>query len=228
MYALFTMHDEKYEPLAQYTWDQNKVIYAKKHGYAYHKKPFTTPFEKIRYTKELMLEHPEYHWLWWTGCDSMITNMEVRIEDRIMNQYHFIVTTDVNGLNSDSFLIRNTLEGMSLIDDFLAQEQEAMQYWDTDQRGMTMALGLPYTASPEWGVPGQIELKSQYKDIVKIVAQKYMNSYNYSFFPQYVDQRDKTGVNGNWSFGDWLIHWPAFSIEQRIQCFLKYQSLVVR
>ncbi|NBO29141.1 MAG: hypothetical protein EBV10_07850 [Synechococcaceae bacterium WB6_1A_059] len=228
MYALFTMHDEKYEALAKYTWDQNKVIYANKHGYAYHKKPFTGAFDKIRFTKELMVLHPEYEWLWWTGCDSMITNMEIRIQDRIMNQYHFIISVDVNGLNSDSFLIRNTPEGMSLIDDFLSQESEAMKHWDEDQRGMTMALGLPYTASPEWPVPGPIELEGKYKNIVKIVAQKYMNSYNYSFYPQYLDQRDKSGVNGNWNFGDWLIHWPALSLDQRVQCFHAYQPAVLR
>jgi hypothetical protein len=228
MYALFTMHDEKYEALAKYTWDQNKVIYANKHGYAHHKRPFTGAFDKIRYTKELLETHPEYEWIWWTGCDSMITNMEIRIEDRVMNQYHFIISVDVNGVNSDSYLVRNTPEGRALFDDILTYEQEAMKHWDQDQRGICLALELPWTADPTWPPPGPIELSDKYKNIVKIVAQKYMNSYNYDFYRQYVDRRDKSGVNGSWSYGDWLIHWPALSLEQRIQCFTAYQQYVIR
>lgn len=228
MYALFTQHNEKYKPLADLTWEQNKVIYAKKHGYAYHHKPFTGAFDKIRFTKEILVENPNYKWIWWTGCDSMITNMEVRIEDRVLDQYHFLITVDVNGLNSDSYLVKNSPEGIALLDDILSKEEESMKFWDQDQRGICLALGLPYTADPSWPQPGPIDVIEKYKNIVKILPQKYMNSYNYSFYREHVDTRDKLGVNGEWSYGDWLIHWPALNLESRINCFMKYQPFVVR
>ena len=158
----------------------------------------------------------------------MITNMEVRMEDRVMNQYHFIVGADVNGINADSFLVQNTPEGRAIIDDMLSVEEECMKHWDTEQRAMAIVLGLPVTASPDWPEPGPIVLNEKYTGIAKVVAQKYMNAYNYSIYREYLDHRDKTGVNGNWSYGDWLIHWPALSIPQRIELFHAYMPLVVR
>ncbi len=235
MYALFTQHNDKYQDLADLTWEQNKVIYAKKHGYDYHAKTdeFKTGFDKMYMAKDLLENNSHYEWLWWTGTDSMITNMNVRIEDRIMNQYHLIVSTDVNGLNADSFLIRNSPEGRAIVDDVLSLEQECLPYWDTEQRAFCIVLGIPFggipvDGNPGWPPPGIINMNSKYADIVKIVPQKYLNSYNYQFYREHIDHRDKTGVDGNWSYGDWLIHWPALSKEHRIQCFNAYAPFVVR
>jgi hypothetical protein len=238
MYAIFTHHDAKYQPLADLTWDQNKLLYAQKHGYATHVKTdnFQTAgsnsimsgFEKIYMARDLLRDHPEYKWIWWVGTDTMITNMEVRMEDRVMNQYHFIVAVDANGINADSFLVQNTPEGRAIIDDILSHEEECMKYWDTEQRAMCLTLGVPVTADPSWPAPGPVVINEKYTGIAKIVAQKYMNAYNYSIYREHVDHRDKSGVNGNWTYGDWLIHWPALSIPQRIELFHAYMPLVVR
>lgn len=230
MYALFTQHNDKYARLAELTWDQNRVIYANKHGYAFHAKTdeWVNGFDKIHYCKKLMLDHPEYEWLWWTGTDTMVTNMNIRIEDRVMNQYHFIISVDANGVNADSWLIRNSKEGREFIDEVLSNETECLKHWDTEQRAFCYVLGVPVGADPSWPPPGPITMNSKWQDLTKIVAQKYMNSYNYQFYREHVDHRDKSGVDGNWSYGDWLIHWPALSLEQRIQCFNAYAPLVVR
>jgi hypothetical protein len=230
MYAIYNHYDSKFNALGDITWRQNKLIYANKHGYAAHL--FTednyTGFRKIHQAKELLTEHPEYEWLWWTGTDSLITNMNTRIEDRVMNQYHFIVATDVNGINADSFLIRNSPEGHALLDDLLSLEEECSKFWDAEQRGIAVMLGLPVTADPSWLPPGDVEVCDKYKGIVKIVPQRYMNAYNYSIYREYADHRDKTGVNGNWNYGDWLIHWPGTPLEMRLELARHYLPFVVR
>lgn len=227
---MFSQHDGKYAALGRLTWDQNKLIYAKKHGYATHLKTdaFKNGFDKMHMAKQILTDHPEYEWIWWTGCDSIITNMNIRIEDRIMNQYHFIVAVDVNGINADSILFRNSPEGREILDDILALEPECEKFWDTEQRAVCLALGVPIGADPSWPPPGPITMNSKYADIAKIMPQKYMNSFNYQFYREYTDQRDKSGVDGNWSYGDWLLHWPALSLEHRIQCFQHYCTYVIR
>jgi len=239
MYAIFTHHNAAYQELADMTWHQNKLIYAKKHGYATHvqtdnfvtangKVPMTG-FEKVYQAKVILEEHPEYEWIWWTGTDSLITNMNVRLEDRVLNQYHFIVSTDVNGINADSFLLRNSPEGRKFLDDWLAMEEECSTFWDTEQRAIALMLGLPVTADPSWAPPGPFEVCEQYQSIVKVVPQRYLNSYNYNVYGnEYPDQRDKSGVNGNWSFGDWLIHWPGTPMHMRLELAKFYIAHVMR
>jgi len=231
MHAVVSLNDTKYQPLSDITWNQNKLLYAQKHGYGAickidNMRPDTgIGYQKIYFVKEVMETHPEYEWIWWTGTDSMITNFAVRIEDRIDNDYHFMVTVDVNGINADSFLIRNTPEGMLILDGIIEFEEESLKHWDGEQRAMAWLLGLPVTAAP-WPISTHIPIKEEYQSIVKITPQRFMNSYNYQFY-HYTDHRDKFGVNGNWEQGDWLIHWPALSLEDRIKLTEHYKPYII-
>lgn len=239
MHVIVSHHDLKYQPLGDLTWEQNKKVYAERHGYAAHNrtenfvtgngKVGMTGFEKIYLIKELFETHPEYQWAWYTGADSMITNLNVRIEDRIFDNYHFIVATDVNGINSDSFLIKNSPEGMELLNDILSVEEECLKFWDVEQRAVAMTLGLPLTGQHLWPERGTVQVCEKWADHVKIVPQKYFNSYIYQMYGgQYPDQRDRLGVDGNWSYGDWLVHWPGTSLEMRLGLATQFLNLVVK
>lgn len=231
MHAIVSLNDEKYQPLSDITWNQNKLLYAQRHGYGAickidNMRPNTgIGYQKIYFVKDVMIEHPEYEWIWWTGTDSMVTNFAVRIEDRINNDYHFMITVDVNGINADSFLIRNTPEGMAIIDGIIALEEESIKHWDGEQRAIALLLGLPVTAAP-WPISTTIPMKEEYQSIVKVVPQRFMNSYNYQFY-HYHDHRDKLGINGNWEQGDWLIHWPAVNLEDRLKLTRLYEPYII-
>jgi hypothetical protein len=228
MYALITHHDEGYQRLADLTWNQNKLKYASRHGYAAHAKTnnwtsksssgIMTGFEKLYIAKEVLSEHPEYDWVWWTGTDTMITNFAVRIEDRIDNNYHFIICVDVNGINADSILIRNSPESLKFLDDVLTMEEECVKHWDHEQRAIALSLGFPVTASPDWVKSPLLQVSEKYQSVVKVMPQRFMNSFYYKLY-NYTDQRDTLGLDGNWHPGDWLIHWPATSIDVRIQLY---------
>lgn len=235
MYALISLHDEKYQPLGDLTWNDNKVVYAEKHGYATHLKTDNfigdikaIGFEKIHFAKQILEEHPEYEWIWWTGTDTMITNFSTRIEDRINNAYHFIVCVDINGINADSFLVRNTPEGRGFLDDILAIQDQAMQNWDTEQWAMSNLLGFPGTSLPGWPYGKDLVITNKYKDVVKLMPQRYMNSFNYMLYPQYKVTRDKLDFDGNWQLGDWLIHWPATPLDYRIQLANFYKEYIIQ
>lgn len=233
MYALVELHDEKYQPLADLTWESNKVPYAKRYGYHYFCKKdnlrenTAMGYQKIWYLKELMNDHPEIEWFWWTGTDTMIMNHSTRLEDRVNNAYHFIICVDTNGINADSFLIRNTEQGREFIDSVLAIETECSKEWDCEQRGIAFVLGLPYTAQYIGVHPDKFQITNKWKDLVKIFPQRYMNGYNYNFY-HHKDHRDAFGYDGNWNFGDWLIHWPAISLENRISLFHQYKGYIIK
>jgi hypothetical protein len=241
MYALISHHDDNYKSLGKITWEQNKLHYAKKHGYAVHCRTDNfvtasndksmTGFEKIYLAKKVLDNHPKYKWIWWTGTDSMVTNMNIRIEDRIFNDCHFIISTDVNGINADSWLIRNSDEGHEFLRDVLTFETQCLNFWDTEQRAIAFTLGLPETGEKAWAFQNRgdpIHICEKWKNKVRIVPQKYFNSYIYNFYgSQYPDQRDRLGVNGNWSYGDWLVHWPGTSLQMRLQVAVDFQQVIV-
>lgn len=237
-YALITHHDPGYQPLADITWHENKMEYARLHGYDTHAKTegwktilpngLMSGFEKIHLARDVLEAHPEYEWVWWTGTDSMITNFGTRIEDRVMSSHHFIVSLDVNGLNVDSFLVRNTLEGRGFLDEILARQEEGLKHWDGEQRIIDYLCGFPGTSEPNWPRGDAVRVCDQYKDVVKVMPQRYMNSFNYLLYPQYDPPHDKMNRDGNWVLGDWLIHWPAVTLEGRLQLANFYKEHIVK
>ena len=239
-YALITHHDPGYQRLADITWHVNKKEYCDLHGYdmiartenfvTKQANGLMTGFEKIHLAKHVLETHPEYKWIWWTGTDTMITNFSTRLEERCNDAYHFIVCVDINGINADSFLVRNSPEGKSFLDAILSLEQEYLaRYWDTEQRAIANLIGLPGTGDPGWPDPESFELTGPFKDIVKVYPQRFMNSFNYHLYgATYSHHNDKFGWDGNWQVGDWLIHWPAVNLDYRIELANFYNDYIIR
>jgi hypothetical protein len=228
MHAIMSFNNELYQPLADITWHQNKKIYAKLYSYEtfYRNDNFrlnsNIGYQKIYDIKDIMETRPDIEWIWVTGADSLITNFSIKIEDKIDNRYHFMISVDYNNINSDSFLIRNTPEGKSLIDYLIQVEEAACKEWDTDQRALAWALGIP-TSGNVWPNIPYYPVSDRFKNIAKIYPQTYMNSYNYDLYIRYMkslnpaaEDYDVFGYRGNWKKGDWLIHWPGISLEERI------------
>lgn len=234
MYALLELHDNGYKPLAELTWHKNKILYAERHGYKTFckndnfREGSKIIFQKIWFTKEMMEQHPEIEWFWWTDTDSMITNFSTRIEDRVLNSHHFIVAIDKNGTNTGSYLARNTPEGRQFIDDIISLEKLTEPFWDSEQRALNYLLGFPGTGEPGWPEPERLVVPPKYQNVVKLVPQRYMNSFNYDFYPQYTDHLDKLGYNGSWQLGDWVLHWPAIPNDTRIKLFDFYKEHIIQ
>lgn len=202
MHAVASLHDANYSDLAALT-DSSKRKYCDQHGYQFHvltemKYSTITGFNKIHFTLELFKKHPEIEWLLFSECDAMITNHDIRIEDRIDNDYHFIVPVDRLNLNSGNFLARNSEQGRAYLQMIIDSEEDYREISWAEQQVI-------------------IDTIDQYSDIVKIVPQKYMNSYEPQIY-DYCDARfDILGNSGAWEPGDWIVHWPGTYKPTRIE-----------
>jgi hypothetical protein len=213
MHAVASLHDANYADLAALT-DQSKQEYCNRHGYQFHvltemKYSTITGFNKIHFALEVLNTHPEIEWLLFSECDAMITNQTISIQDRIDNNYHFIVPVDRLNLNSGNFLVRNSDQGRAYLQMIIDSEAA---YKDV-----------------EWAEQQVIiDTIEEYQNIVKIVPQKYMNSYEPEIY-DYCDARfDILGNSGAWEPGDWIVHWPGTHKPTRLSRATTHLPLITR
>ena len=208
--GIATLHNLSYKDLAYYTYDNNLVEYAKRHSYyiACKKDNFSTDyliyFEKIKFILDTFKDNPDLDWIWWLDCDAMITNYNIKLENIIDNDYDVIMSTDFNGLNCGSFLVKNSNRGKAWLEMIFSQRYVYKFY------------------SHPW--PEQIiimETARNYTEILKVVPQKTFNSYYYSLYGSNYGHDgsglDRLGISGNWQPGDFVIHFPGYPNNQRIE-----------
>lgn len=213
MIAIVSLHTPNFQPLADFTWNENKLLYAQKHNYAAFCKTdnfagnMTIGYEKIVYLKELMHSNPHIQWFFWLGTDTMIMNFNIRVEDRIDSYFDFIVATDGNAINADSFLIKNSEKGRAFIDWMLDNIGKYDQHYFREQQAMIEASEMP-----EW------------KNIIKIIPQYLINCHDCWPNQSQPDPKwlDKFGNRSWWEPGDFVVHWPGSSLETRLNRMVPY------
>lgn len=201
MYAVASMNTVDYQDLSDLT-NAPKQEYCDRHGYKFfvgveedlvlHTDPYSAymNFNKMYYVLDLFDKHPDIEWLLFSECDATITNMTIRMEDRIDNDYHFIVPVDRLNINAGNFLIRNSDEGREYFKMIVSRAEEYRHAEWAEQQVI-------------------IDTVEQYSRIVKLVPQRYMNSYEPEIY-DYCDARiDIFGHSGAWEPGDWIVHWPG-------------------
>ena len=217
-FALVTAHNAAYQPLADITWDQNKKLYAQRHGYdaIAMTDGFQFPLPQISFERTQriieLLESGKYDWIHACGCDTMITNFNIRLEDLIDDDCDFMIATDCFNINNDSFLARNAPTTISWLHHVVSiREQYANHYW-YDQQAM-------------------IDTMDMMGDRISIVPQRYLNSYDYDQYPgsvPHIYKRDMFGNDGQWALGDFLIQWPGINNDRRILLAKKMLTQVVK
>jgi hypothetical protein len=208
--GIATLHNLYYKDLAYYTYDNNLVEYAKRHSYniACKQDNFSTDyliyFEKIKFILDTFKDNPDLDWIWWLDCDAMVTNYTIKLENIIDNDYDVIMSTDFNGLNCGSFLVKNSNKGKAWLEMIFSQRYVYKFY------------------SHSW--PEQLiimETARNYTEILKVVPQKTFNSYYYSLYGSNYGHDgsglDRLGISGNWQPGDFVIHFPGYPNDQRIE-----------
>lgn len=205
-FALVTAHNDAYQPLADITWDQNKKLYAERHGYdaiamtdGFQFPVLQISFERTQLIIDL-LESGKYDWIHACGCDTMITNFNIRLEDLADNDYDFVIATDCYNINNDSFLARNTPTTIAWLQHIVDVRERYLDAKWLDQSAMIDTIGMM-------------------GDRIKVVPQRELNAYNYDLYPglvPHIYKKDLLGNDGQWQSGDFLIHWPAVPNHQRI------------
>lgn len=204
-FALVTAFDENYRPLADLTWEKNKKLYAQRWGYDTYE--LTDGFANLgdiawaRTRKVVELLESGYDWVHAVGCDTMITNFNIRLEDIVDNTADFMIATDCFNINNDSYLAHNTtncIDWLKYLDTL--QDQYCMVHPWNDQQCM-------------------IDNIERLGDGLRIVPQRTINSYDYDQYPgsvPHIYKRDIFGNDGQWQPGDFLIQWPGIPNNRRI------------
>lgn len=213
MYAIVSMSTSNIKDLSDLT-DAPKLEYCKRHGYEFFNigdaeigsRPdtwsFSMDWHKPRYVLDLFNRRPDIEWALVTEADATITNLTIPMEDRIDNNYHCVVPVDRLNINSGNMLIRNSEQGRAYLAAMIA---DGDKYLENTTKNPIFGLQL-------WIV----DTLDQWSDIVKIVPQKHMNSYEHGIY-DYCDIRtDILGTPGYWESGDWIVHWPGIRHEVRL------------
>lgn len=213
MHAVASINLDNYQDLADLT-DAPKREYCERHGYQFHvlkEKKYSDcmGFNKIGYVLDLFRQNPDIDWLLFSECDATITNLTITIDDKVDNDYHFIIPVDRLNLNAGNFLVRNTIEGRAYLGMIMSHEPEYRDKEWAEQQVIIDTIG-------------------EYMDTVKIVPQRYMNSYEQEPY-DYCDIRvDILGNSGEWASGDWIVHWPGLHKPPRMHCAARMLNQIVR
>lgn len=222
--GLVTIHTGRHLPLAELTWTNNRELYAKKHGYDAIAK--TDNFKRthlnanghtlLGYEKiELLLQtlnENKHDILLWSGADTMITNFTIELPEFYYPGYSVILATDFNGINADSFIVFNTPDAKKWLQTLLDMESVYCNFPGVEQDAMR-------------------DIQEQFKNIVKIVPQRYLNAYHYHIYrtrANATSNMDAMGYSGNWQIGNFLIHCPGQPMEVRFELFNRIKDLVIK
>lgn len=205
-YCVYIEHDNNYQDFADKVLPIHKK-YCDKHGYdLIINNKGGQPFLWAQNLKDSL---HNYKWVWMLGIDTIIMNHTIKIEDKIDDNYSMIVARDKNGPNLHSWLIKNDKNAISYLD-FTIESRNNSKY--TNHGWKCNKLLHDYHHKPP------------YKDFFKIVSGRYMNAYDKS---SYAFNLNTDGCDSVFQEGDWLLHMPGLTKEQRFELVKKYESLIV-
>jgi len=161
-----------------------------------------------------MLESGQHEWVWCVGCDTLITNMSLAFEPLIegTDKHVLICGERVAPLQADSFLVRASPDGIGWLADILALHSKYRHHVWVENQAM-------------------IDTRHKYAHLFLLIPQWRMNSYDYRRFyylgQQYRSGTDCYGNRGQWIPGDFLVHWPAATLDERLKFLQEYKPQIV-
>ena len=155
---------KEYQKTVQKTIE-NKRAYCEKHQYDFvYGDMILDASRPIAWSKILLIlevmETSECEWIFWSDADSLIMNMDICLEDIIDENYNFILTRDLNALNTGQFLIRNCEWSRTFLQAVYNRTDCIHHPWWENQ-----------------GVIKILEEYPEYLSLTKILPQRVMNSY---------------------------------------------------
>ena len=199
--AILTSYFPNYQSLADVVIP-NLKSYAEQHGYLFSSilckdGGDAYGFQKMKFLQKI-LENRSIDLVLCLDLDVAITNKNYKLEDFIKESGDLFITKDVNGINSGSFIIKNSERGRGLIDRILSYNGRE----DNEQSAIQTHLSKEVTILPHPSI----------------------NSYLYELYgaPKWGRQNGRSGnepthTEGNWKAGDFLLHLPGITLENRIK-----------
>lgn len=219
MRVCLSLYQKNYYDLAKKTLLSNRVEYAHRHKYAsiFQGMPdmdgATVPeihkelgFAKIQMFLDTFQNYKECESAWFADCDGMVTNMTKELPGMGPDKT-LLLSIDCHGINAGSMMARNVAE----IRGYFKWIMDRKYKWAHEQQAI----------EETWEGSGLS---------IQFMSQSDMNSYDYSLYP---DAKPKPGFescvqDGQWKKGDFFIHWPGRTLEQRLAHFDQYELEIVR
>jgi len=207
MIAIISSHTKEYEPLAKYTWT-NKVEYAEKHNYLYHCKTeghdpnLRWHHDKLYFIRDCLEINPDVSWFLWVGCDTLITNYNIKLESLVDDNFNIIIATDGNGINNDICIFKNSSDTREYLDHLIEIFPQYAHHPFLEQQAMIESYEYP-----------------KWQKLYKIVPQYLLNSHDCWPNEHQPDPKwtDKFGNRSWWEPGDFIVHWPGSSLQTRLE-----------
>lgn len=219
--ALVNQYTKNYKTLADLTIE-NRIEYAKRHNYNYHVKEegdnysFDFGFLRFPYILDLFREH-NYDYIHFSGIDSLIMNFNIKIEDWIDGIHDFFIAKETSGgyraINGDAFIVKNSTRGIELLEFILSKREEYRNIGWQEQQVMIDFFEKP-----------------PYNDYVKIMPMQSFNSYPWKYYgPQQCGKSDvHKDEPGDFKLGDFLLHAPGHTLNNRIRIWNEFLPKVIK
>lgn len=262
MNCLLTGCLPNYDCLAAFTITANKLPYCHLHGYRLelcgqvsppyrNGKSHASGYSWSRLARMLeLVESGRYEWVYCVGCDTMITNFWIGLEDLVdyagkpNGALPQITHSLPPGVPREIPFTDRPLpyepDGRTHVI-FACDRASVVQADSFLVRGSTqgaaylrdiLATYPVYQTQPWVEQQAMADLRHRHAAITRIVPQGAMNSYDYSLYqargPYYHLGVDCYGNRGQWKPGDFLIHWPSTPLSQRLELAQQYSREVIR
>jgi len=176
--------------------------YCARHGYTficYTRNPWAE--RPVPYGKLIALQQqlPNFDWLVWLDADVAIVRPEQQVESMLDKRYHFIAGNDSYGLNTGVFFLRNSSEGVELLQavtDYPAWNPNVC--WEQDSfkalleqqskfRSWTLMFGDRYSAHwtyrhPYWVFHAYGQLNNFRKRYIPAIIEHYAKNHPIDLF----------------------------------------------
>jgi hypothetical protein len=160
-------------------------------------------------------------WIWFTGCDVLITNPEIDISIYADEAFDLIVASDCNCAQSDSFLIRSNERTRAFLKRVIAVEstgrfKNEQEAWTTLLSNYAHYDEFFEHVGYDWhtqGLHNRLEAAMNQSDVrVKLVSQKLFNAYHEDHYLHGVPT-DGT----RWEPTDLALHMASKPLDYRLE-----------
>lgn len=200
MIDLFTCYSDDCQPLAdvvlpnfqEYAHKQGYRLIVRKGCYQGNEGDPYYPYNKILFLREYLLNHT-VKFVWVLDLDLLLTDMRRDVAAEISLKHNLLIARDINGINAGSFLLRNSKWAIEWLDAILAlrgsssSEQHAIQKMNE---------------IPKWSKR------------TRILSHPSINSIYYRAYPDHPIPKHE---EGNWQPGDFVLHLPGKTMQDRIE-----------
>jgi len=208
---ILTIASNEFQPLQDLTVP-NKREYADRWGCIVHDLVHPDGFTAFDRPKQLLTVLKSIQpndWVWFMGADTLIMNMTIDWRSRLVEGKDLIITHDILGINNDSFFIRHTPRAVDFLKWVIAMEGKQQ----SDQEAMAALI------------------RNHFIDAA-IVNQRQFNSYLIDIYKNLPHMKPAHARNpnhdGNFQLGDFVLHFPAITLEGRLDLTKQFLGKVIR